>query len=81
MQQQPCALFVKNMLNPKHVVLIIVGGDIEGMKQEKAGEPPIKCSNDWQYVDNSYHYFDHETSGVVTWKQLIIEAVEKEPSI
>ena len=53
----------------------------EGMKQEKAGEPPVKCSNDWQYVGNSYHYFDQETSGTVTWKQLIIEAVEKEPSM
>ena len=49
----------------------------EGIKQNEMGQgkPPIKCSNDWQRADNAYHYFDEDKSGIVVWKQLIVEAV------
>jgi hypothetical protein len=50
-----------------------------GIKQEKKGKAPKQCSGDWKYADNAYHYFDEEISGTVTWKQLILEVVEKKP--
>ncbi|UJR17083.1 hypothetical protein I4U23_003980 [Adineta vaga] len=50
----------------------------EGKKQE-AGRPPKPCSSDWIQVDDAYYYFDDNTSEVVTWRQLIIEAVKTKP--
>lgn len=52
----------------------------QGIKQDEIGKPPRKCSSDWQQADNAYHYFDEYTSGIVSWRQLIVEAVENVPS-
>lgn len=51
-----------------------------GIKQNEKGKSPIKCSGNWQQTDDAYHYFDEGASGIVVWKQLIIEAVKKRPS-
>ncbi|CAF4205717.1 unnamed protein product [Rotaria magnacalcarata] len=51
----------------------------KGIKEGGAGEPPKACSGNWTEADNAYHYFDEKISGSVTWRQLIIEAVEKKP--
>jgi ubiquitin C len=53
----------------------------QGIKQDETGQgkPPMKCSSEWQQADNAYHYFDEYTSGIVIWKQLIVEAVKNKP--
>ncbi|CAF1191873.1 unnamed protein product [Rotaria sordida] len=50
----------------------------QGKKKERQGDgkAPIKCSCDWQQADDAYHYFDQQTNPLVTWTQLIIEAVK-----
>ncbi|UJR20403.1 hypothetical protein I4U23_023534 [Adineta vaga] len=50
----------------------------EGKKQNE-NKSPEKCSCDWQQADDAYHYFDEDKSGNVTWKQLIVEAVQNKP--
>ncbi|CAF2942600.1 unnamed protein product [Rotaria sp. Silwood2] len=50
-----------------------------GIKQESKGKAPTQCSGDWRYADNAYHYFVEQISGIVTWKQLILEVIEKKP--
>ncbi|CAF1536743.1 unnamed protein product [Rotaria sordida] len=51
----------------------------KGVKEGGAGEPPKPCSGNWKEADNAYHRFDEQISGSVTWRQLIIEAVENKP--
>jgi hypothetical protein len=50
-----------------------------GIKQTAKTKAPIKCSGDWKYADDAYHYFDKQESGTVMWKQLILEAVKDKP--
>ncbi len=50
-----------------------------GVKQTKKGEPPIRCSMQWQYAGDAYYYFDKHKSGTIIWRQLILEAVEDQP--
>lgn len=53
----------------------------EGVRQDVVGKgiPPKKYASDWQHADNAYYYFDQKTSGVVLWRQLIIEVVKNKP--
>lgn len=51
----------------------------QGIKQDEIGKSPKKCSSDWQHADDAYHYFDQQISGMVMWKQLIVEAVKDKP--
>ncbi|UJR20404.1 hypothetical protein I4U23_023535 [Adineta vaga] len=40
---------------------------------------PIKCSCEWQYADNAYHYIDQNGTEIVTWLILTIHAVKDKP--
>ncbi|CAF3314843.1 unnamed protein product [Rotaria socialis] len=53
----------------------------EGIQQPEpnSGKPPKKCSSEWCQADDAYYYFDETTSGIVTWKSLIFEAVKENP--
>ncbi|CAF2142433.1 unnamed protein product [Rotaria magnacalcarata] len=51
----------------------------EGKKIED-GKPPKKCSSDWKHADDAYHYFDDKETSMVTWRQLILEAVKEKPN-
>ncbi|CAF0781337.1 unnamed protein product [Didymodactylos carnosus] len=44
-----------------------------GIKQDSITDEPHKCSGDWKYADNAYHYFDQNISGAVIWRRLLIE--------
>ena len=48
-------------------------------KKQEGEKAPEKCSCDWQYADNAYHYFDETKSGTVTWKELIVETTQNKP--
>ena len=71
----------KNFVEPQTCSFNNCWWKYQGIKQEEVGKgkPPKRCSSDWQYADNAYHYFDQQTSGMVRWKQLIVEAVENKP--
>lgn len=51
----------------------------QGKKQNEEGEEPQECSSDWRFANDAYHYFDQQTSGLVYWRQLIIETVKDKP--
>ena len=51
----------------------------EGKKQDKPGDEPKSCSSNWRMADDAYHCFDQEKSGLVSWRQLIIETVQNKP--
>ena len=50
-----------------------------GKKQVKEYEEPTFCSGDWKYAGDAYHYFDENTSGMVQWRTLILEAAKHKP--
>ncbi|CAF1270002.1 unnamed protein product [Adineta steineri] len=47
----------------------------EGMQNCKNG-PPKQCSGDWTEVGNAYHRFNEYQGETVSWRNLILEAVE-----
>jgi hypothetical protein len=51
----------------------------EGTKDCGNG-PPQPCSSDWTQVDDAYHRFDEQESGIIVWRKLIFEAVKRRPS-
>ncbi|CAF1206139.1 unnamed protein product [Rotaria sordida] len=71
----------KQFVEPKTCAFNNCWWRYEGIQQAEAGssKPPKKCSNEWHKVDDAYHYFDEETSGTVTWKRLVVEAVKDKP--
>ena len=70
----------KNYVDPQTCSFNNCWWKYEGIKQDEIGKPAKKCSSNWQYADNAYHYFDQEISGTVVWKRLIVEAVQNKPS-
>jgi len=53
----------------------------EGKKKNPAesGRPPSKCSSEWAFADNKYHYFDQNISGFVEWTKLVIYTRKTKP--
>jgi hypothetical protein len=51
-----------------------------GIKQVKKGEAPVRCSGDWKYADDAFHYFDDDETGTVTWRQLVFEVDKDKPT-
>ena len=69
----------KEYVNPQTCAFNNCWWRFQGKVQENADDEPQDCSSDWRFADNSYNYFDQKMSETVTWRQLLIEAVETKP--
>ncbi|CAF3435578.1 unnamed protein product [Rotaria sp. Silwood2] len=72
----------KNFVQPTNCGFNNCWWKFQGIKQEGDDnrKAPKRCSSEWTQADNAYHYFDQLTSGTVTWKQLVLEAVKNKPA-